>query len=164
MNRNTVLLILAILAITSCKTNEANYRAAYEMAVQKEKEGIDEDTYALMKKEEQPRQIALHGDTLNVITRQVTVAKNAGNDTATLKRYNVAVSEFRQIFNAKAMRKRIADKGYDAFVAQTAEPSYYVVAAACDTREEATEIVKRLSADGSIILRPPYPCILEPAR
>lgn len=163
MKKTFLLLTIAALSLTACKTTEANYRAAYEMALQKDKEGIDEETYALIKQEEAPQEIGSEGDKLRVITQSVVVTKNAGNDDASIRRYNVAIGSFRQVFNAKAMRGRIVDKGYDVFIVQTSEPTYYVIAA-CDTQEQAKEVIERLQADESIILRHPYPCILQPAR
>ena len=130
----------------------------------KDKECIDEDTYALIKQEEAPHEIDSDGDKLRMITQSVIVTKNAGNDDASIRRYNVAIGSFRQVFNAKAMRGRIIDKGYDVFIVETSEPTYYVIAAACDTIEQAKEVIARLQADESIILRHPYPCILQPSR
>ena len=164
MKKAFLLLAIATLSLTACKTTEANYRAAYEMALQKDKEGIDEETYALIKQEEAPQEIGSEGDKLRVITQSVVVTKNAGNDDASIRRYNVAIGSFRQVFNAKAMRGRIVDKGYDVFIVETSEPTYYVIAAACDTIEQAKEVIARLQADESIILRHPYPCILQPSR
>jgi cell division protein FtsN len=164
MKKTFLLLTIAALSLTACKTTEANYRAAYEMALQKDKEGIDEDTYALIKQEEAPHEIDSDGDKLRMITQSVIVTKNAGNDAATIRRFNVAIGSFRQVFNAKAMRGRIIDKGYDVFIVETSEPTYYVIAAACDTIEQAKEVIERLQADESIVLRHPYPCILQPSR
>ena len=104
MKKTFLLLAIATLSLTACKTTEANYRAAYEMALQKDKEGIDEETYALIKQEEAPQEIGSEGDKLRVITQSVVVTKNAGNDDASIRRYNVAIGSFRQVFNAKAMR------------------------------------------------------------
>lgn len=164
MKKTILLLAIIVLSLSACKTTEANYRAAYETAIQKEKEGIDDDTYALMQQEELPRQIMADGDTLRVITQSVTIAPNADNDNAVIKRHNVAVGDFRQMFNAKAMKGRISKKGYDTFIVKTAEPTYYVIVAACDTQDEAKAVIKRLQADKSIVLRLPYPCILEPTK
>lgn len=164
MKKVLFFIALAAIALTSCKTTEANYRAAYEMALQKDKEGIDDDTYTLIKQNEMPREFVFQGDTLRVITESVIITKNVGNDDAKLTRYNVAIGSFRQVFNAKAMKGRISDKGYNAFIVETAEPSYYVIASACDTQEQAKEVIACLQADKSIILRLPYPCILEPIK
>ena len=164
MKKVLFFIALAAIALTSCKTTEANYRAAYEMALQKDKEGIDDDTYTLIKQNEKPREFVFQGDTLRVITESVIITKNVGNDDAKLTRYKVAIGSFRQVFNAKAMKGRISDKGYNAFIVETAEPSYYVIASACDTQEQAKEVIACLQADKSIILRLPYPCILEPIK
>jgi cell division septation protein DedD len=92
----------------------------------------------------------------------VNLAKYEGNGSAMLKRYNVVVAQFKQIFNAKAMMGRLKNQGYDAIVLQNPDPLYYVVAGSVDSKNEAVELLKKLTNDKSIVLREPYPCILEP--
>lgn len=157
-----ILLILAVLMMPSCKTNETNYRAAYEVAKEKALGGIDEDTYSRMQAEAMPGKTVINGDTLHVITQFVKVTKNAGNDGALLHRYNIVVAQFRQVFNAKAMRDRLTGQGYDAYIIENSDPVYYVVAKGTDVQNEVAGIVKELASNESIVLRDPYPCVLEP--
>lgn len=157
-----ILSILAVMMMPSCKTNETNYRAAYEVAKEKAMDGVDEDTYNRMQAEAMPGKIVINGDTLRVITQFVRVAKNAGNDDAALHRYNIAVAQFRQVFNAKAMRDRLLGLGYDAYIVENSDPVYYVVAKGTDVQSEVAGIVKELASNESIVLRAPYPCVLEP--
>lgn len=153
---------IALVLFAACKTNEANYRAAYEIAKQKSMDGVDAETYEKMQRESMPTKEVAGGDTLCMMRASVNVAKYEGNDDVLLKRYNVVVAQFKQIFNAKAMMRRLKNQGYDAIVLQNPEPLYYVVAGSLDNKGEAVELIKKLTNDESIVLREPYPCILEP--
>lgn len=153
---------IALVLFAACKTNEANYRAAYEIAKQKSMDGVDAETYEKMQRESMPTKEVAGGDTLRMMRASVNVAKYEGNDDVLLKRYNVVVAQFKQIFNAKAMMGRLKNQGYDAIVLQNPELLYYVVAGSLDNKGEAVELIKKLTNDESIVLREPYPCILEP--
>ena len=81
-----------------------------------------------------------------------------------LKRYNVAVGQFKQKFNAREMRARLQANGYpDAFIIHTREPLYYVCTATCQTPQEAATALEKVKTDKSIVLRSPLPFILRPA-
>ncbi len=154
--------IAAMLLFAACKTNEMNYRAAYEVAKEKNMGGVDSTTYEKMRRDAMPAKTIVGGDTLRMMRASVRLSNADVNDAAVLKRYNVVVSQFRQIFNAKAMAMRLKNQGYAPMIIENAESVYYVVANSSDTREEAVDIVNRLKIDESIVLREPYPCILEP--
>lgn len=69
------------------------------------------------------------------------------------------------MFNAKSMRQRLCDKGYTgAFVVQTAEPYYYVVAQDYDDQSQAAAALKRMRANPPFRLRDPLPFLLRPVR
>lgn len=153
---------IALFLFAACKTNEVNYRAAYEIAKQKSMDGVDAETYEKMQRESMPTKVVADGDTLRMMRASVNVAKYEGNEGVALKRYNVVVAQFKQIFNAKAMMGRLNNQGYNAIVLQNPDPSYFVVAGSVDSKEEAVELMKVLTKDKSIVLRDPYPCILEP--
>lgn len=153
---------IALFLFAACKTNEANYRAAYEIAKQKSMDGVDEETYEKMQRESMPTKVVADGDTLRMMRASVNVAKYEGNEDVALKRYNVVVAQFKQIFNAKAMMGRLKNQGYNAIVLQNPDLLYYVVAGSLDNKGEAVELIKKLTNDESIVLREPYPCILEP--
>ena len=105
---------IALFMFAACKTNEANYRAAYEIAKQKSMDGVDAETYEKMQRESMPTKEVADGDTLRMMRTAVNLAKYEGNGSAMLKRYNVVVAQFKQIFNAKAMMGRLKNQGYDA--------------------------------------------------
>ncbi len=153
---------IVLLMLASCKTSEVNYRAAYDIAKQKSMDGVDADTYEKLQRESMPTKIVADGDTLRMMRASVNVAKYDGNDGVLLKRYNVVVAQFRQIFNAKAMMGRLKNQGYNAIVLQNPDPSYFVVAGSLDSKDEATKFIKKLNDNKSIVLKEPYPCVLEP--
>ena len=59
----TVSLLLLLIAASSCKTNEANYRAAYEVAKEKQLTG-EEDIDRQLLDQQRPRPTVFGTDTL----------------------------------------------------------------------------------------------------
>ena len=157
-----IALLMVVFLLASCKTNEVNYRAAYDIAKQKSMDGVDAETYEKMQRESMPSKIVADGDTLRMMRASVGVAKYEGNEGVVLNRYNVAIAQFRQIFNAKAMMGRLKNQGYDAMVLQNPDPMYIVVAGSVENKADAVALIKKLEKDKSIVLKDPYPCILEP--
>ncbi len=93
--------ILTALTFTACKTTEANYRAAYEIAKEKQLDGGDETVSEGLRNELQPKPQKIGNDTLPVRMFPVGYTKDGGLESnAGLKRYNVAVARFRQIGRA----------------------------------------------------------------
>lgn len=144
-----LLMAAMLLSLFGCKTTEANYRSAYELAVKNKapkdtvNDGIDSDAI--------PEQWAEY----------VAFTQDAGGDKSNMKTYCVVVAQFKQIFNAKAMRNRLESMGYSkAFIVQNAKPDYYVVAQSFETVSEAETALKAISKDKNLIIRTPYPRIL----
>lgn len=162
--RITVTAAIFMLMITACKTNENNYRTAYEAARQHQQGDIDATTYSLIKQEAMPTAMAIGQDTLRVKTETVALYTDNSTDSGQkLNPFNVVTGQFRQVFNAKAMRERLKNHGYDAYIIETGEPLYYVVAGGCATKEEVPAIVKRVENDKNIVVKLPFPWVLHPA-
>lgn len=151
---------LAVIA-TGCKTNEANYRAAYEVAKSKQTQG-EGDEATRLQQYSLPREQTIDGVTLPVRTETVGYPADGGATRQNVKTYSVVVGQFRQIFNARQMRQRLMDNGYpDAVIVSNREPVYYVIARSCDTPAQAAEALAQIKADTSITLRAPLPYILK---
>lgn len=169
MTRIIHLLLAAIVlttVMTGCKTTEANYRAAYEAAKEKKIEagGIDGTIYDRIRNEAIESRLIVNGDSIPLSTVNVKVAA-ATTTTDSVRQYSIVVNGFKQIFNAKSMMNRLKSQGYqNAFVLETAEPLYYVVAASYATPEEAAHAYRRLVADDKVVTKSPYPWLLKPAR
>lgn len=162
----TMTAVSVAVIFTGCKTNESNYRAAYEAARQKNEEtrGIEGTVYEQIRKEAIDSRLIVDGDSIPMSTVNVKIA--AGSTTPEqVKKYSVVINQFKQIFNARSQMERLRANGWpDAFILETAEPLYYVVAATDDDGEKAAELYARVLKDKSIVLKSPFPWLLQPAR
>lgn len=167
MKHSLLILAAAAALLAGCKTNEANYRAAYETAVN-QREARESDgsvASAQLQKYNAPRpQVTPEGDTILVRIERVRPTKiDAVATSGQLQQYNIVVGQFRQLFNARAMLERLVAGGYPgAFVVQTGEPVYYVVAMSLDNSAATTAALRKVQADESMKLREPLPFILSP--
>lgn len=161
-------IVLAVAAagtmMVSCKTSEANYRAAYEKAVagRDSLTALDQTIYGAHRRSMGSREMAVGTDTVEVKVQRVRVTEGGGGIREWLKPYSVVVGQFKQLFNAKSMRERLADSGYPrAFVVETGEPYYFVVLSSHPTAEEAVEALKAIPADFPVAMKAPLPFILK---
>ncbi|MCM1332228.1 MAG: SPOR domain-containing protein [Bacteroides sp.] len=152
-------------AATGCKTTEANYRAAYEVAKEKsaEKSPVDGTIYDQMRREAIDSRLIVDGDSIPMVTAQIATVPGYSTPQD-VKRYSVVINQFKQVFNAKSQVDRLRASGYSgALLVVTAEPLYYVVAAGADSAEEAAVLFKKVSDDKSIVKKSPFPWVLRPA-
>jgi len=165
MKKLVFVVMFAALLLGGCKTSESNYRAAYEVAKQKKNDSaVDSVTLAKIARTDLPQETTLEGVKLPMRTFPIGYAKDGGASREVVKHYNVVVGQFRQIFNAKAMRERLMAAGYGgAFVLNDRDQNYYVVAASCATPLEAAEALEKVRKDPTISLKEPLPWILRPA-
>lgn len=151
-------------AMSACRTSEANYRAAYEraMAGRDSAMALDSTIYGRYRRDFTTSQVRLaDGRTAEVTVQRVKLTEDIGVPPEYLKRYNVVVGRFKQIFNARSMRERLVDAGYPrAMVVETAEPYYYVVLNSFATPDEAFAAIDSIP-EGAIALRPPLPYVLD---
>lgn len=160
------LILLGALALGACKTTQENYQRAYETAVAKrgDSSGLDSTIYGRVRTQARMSKLAVGADTLDLRTEALGYTEGGGASRETLKRYNVVVGQFKQVFNARQMRERLIGAGYDgAIIVHTREPLYYVVAGSVETPAEAATLTDRVKADKSIVLRKPLPFLLRPA-
>lgn len=164
----TAAAVLLAAAFTGCKTTEANYRSAYEIARQKQEsaDAADPDMMPELNRYNRPQaEITASGDTLMTRTEPVRYEKADGASDSTVMRLNIVVGQFHQIFNARAMRKRLIEAGYPgACVVRTLGDVYYVIAGATDSESEAAALLRRVRADSSMRLREPLPFVLRARR
>lgn len=158
-----MLLVSAILpAAWSCKTSEANYRAAYELARSKNDIGVDSTVYTQIRREARPQTVVVGGDTIAMKSEYVRLTENEGGSRESFLTYNVVIAQFKQLFNARSVRSRAVEAGYkDAFIVQTREPLYYVVAVSCATPAEAKAALAGVESRKPVVMRDPCPFILR---
>lgn len=160
--------VCLLLLTASCKPTEQNYKQAYEKTVAgREESKRDSTIYGDMRRNMQHEigSVEAGEHRASVVSAFVKVTDGVGADRAVLRKYCVAAGQFKQVFNARSMCERLVANGYpDAFVMQTGEPYYYVVAASYDELQPATDMLQRLSRDESLKLKDPMPMLVQPAQ
>lgn len=170
MNRktNTALAAAAVVAVVagSCKTSEANYRAAYDRAVAgRDSTGGVESTVYGAQRTMSARMAIIGGDSVEIRYQRLAVTEGGGAIRETLKPYNVVVGQFKQLFNARSMRERLVDSGYpSAFVAETSEPYYFVILSSHADAASALKALRDIPAGFPVRMKAPLPYILQTGR
>ena len=136
----------AALTFNSCKTTEANYKAAYDITKNrvKAKDGIDSVTFSKIEAEKTEATAVVAGDSVRLITHHVNIVDDS---PSALKRYGVVVGEYKQVFNARSFRNRLKSEKEPAYVVMDAARKYYVIAHGFDTSIEASDYLKRLDKE-----------------
>ena len=80
------LALMALMMFTSCHTTEENYRASYELAANKTKEGVGADTYAKIVAEQRRNTDVVNGDSVRIVAHFVGLIDV---EKAQTKRYQV---------------------------------------------------------------------------
>ena len=154
--------VVAAVALSGCGTNEKNYKTAYDKAKEKDGDGLESTIYNRIREQRREEIMMVGGDSVAVATEYVTAAKDAGFDAGQLKRYNVVAGQFKQLFHAKSLRKRMADGGYgDAIIVETGEPLYYVVVKSTGSLAEAKAVADSVAVASPVKLREGFPFILR---
>lgn len=158
--------VLAVALLWSCKPSEKNYKEAYDrtMARDSVRTEFNETIYGRFRRDVKEYQAVSDNDTVNVRTTRVWVVADEGVSGQQMKKYCVVVGEFKQLLNARSMRDRFNAGGYpNAFIVQTPEPYYYVIAASDTQLPIAMSFTERLKKESPIPLKLPCPYILVPA-
>lgn len=166
MNMKTTRILLPALATllltaAGCKTTEANYRAAYEKAAAKQREGLTEEELQGFEREKAVRKSLWRGDSIPLRAAYANTLAETKETTAAL-RYNIVIAEFTQRFNAVNAADRARAAGYTgARVLIDNTKRYYVSAVSTATLDSAVVLLRRTEADPPMPMRTPCPYILE---
>jgi hypothetical protein len=166
------LFFLALLAMlflaTGCKTTEQDYKRAYDRTMaanDSTRTEFSETIYGRYRRAVRDEQIKVGNDTIDTRIIDVAVTKDTGATNSNLQRYCVVAAEFKQVFNAKSMQNRLIEQGNtDAFIVETAEPFYYVIAGSYDNLDAALQLIKKLRSQEIIKFKEPAPYVMQPAR
>lgn len=164
MKKILVLLALGALA-AGCKTSEANYRAAYDKAMEGRagRDSIENTIYGAARHGMDMRLARYGADSAEIKTQRVRVTEGGGGLREWLRPYSVVAGQMKQFFNAQSLRERLADNGFPrAFVVETSEPYYYIVTGSCATEEEAVReaAALRRRTDFPARMKSPLPFVL----
>ena len=152
-----------LLMAASCKTTEQNYRNAYELA---KGTGTIQDTLIanLIAEDQAPVEVEVAGRIMKMRKEYVSIVTDKDVTKDMLKRFNVVVGRFKQLFNARSMATRMSSLGYCSFVVVDRTSSYFVVAAATDMPEEALSMYEKVLSDNRVVYKTPFPWVLESAQ
>ncbi len=152
--------------IVSCKPSEKNYRQAYDRTVEGRQEGeyLDSTIYNKFRIQGRPAYAVVGSDTLHYRIERIGYTKGEGATPSSASRFQIVVGQFKQIFNAREMRRRMMEGGYaGAFIVQTGEPLYYVVALSQPDAAAAMVSLDSLRGRVDLGVRPPFPWVMMPS-
>lgn len=138
-----ILLAALTLGAAGCRTTEANYRAAYDVAKAKASNPDNEQDPEVKARLEQQRK---RRTTVYIVGRDTIDAEamflSRVDTVGRVPRFSVAVHGFEQQFNALAMMKRLKANGFpEAYVCKTAAPVFYVMTAGSDSINDIPAMV-----------------------
>lgn len=139
----SIAIISIVAALSSCHSNENNYKQAYQIARQSDMQGVDSVVYNKIREEAKPAMTIVGGDSIRTRTEILSVVGENGISVRPIHEFNVVVGQYKMAFNAKSHCNRLIERGYDAFLLQTVESVYYVAIGATDTLEDAAVLVNR---------------------
>lgn len=156
---------ILIVSLASCKTSEANYRAAYEKTIAMRDAADENETiYGGSSRELRQSFMKNGNDTVPISLKMVSPVDN-GDNSAVKGRFLLVVGQFKQKFNAQSLCERVVAAGYpDAFLVQTSEPYYYVVAKSFDNISQAADALEAIKKKAPVVMKDPVPFILKDPR
>ncbi len=156
-----IAMLMAVVMLTGCHSNEKNYREAYEKAIERRKTGIGAEEYAKIEAERQRYTHVINGDSVRMVYMNVDVAVDS---TDTAHDYNVIVASFTQRINAKSYRDRLREEcGLTGSYVLFGGPDrqYFVVAQGFDNSTEAAAMLHDLDKKVCLKILEPLPWILK---
>lgn len=149
-----------VMALASCHSNEANYKAAYDKAMEKRRDGVGAEEMQRIMAEKMRPTMVVNGDSVRVVTMATNVT---GDSVSVARRYGVVVAQFKQQFNAITMRDRLRkEEGFPSYVLFGGEDSkYYVIVKAFDELDVAVAFLKNIDHSMKMKVLEPKAWIME---
>ena len=155
-------LMLAAVMMTSCHSNEKNYREAYEKAMERRNTGIGAETYARIEAERQRYTHVINGDSVRMIYINANVAIDT---TAVAHPFNIVVASFTQRINAKSYCERLREEcgleGSYVMYENGSDKLFYVIAQGFDNQEDAAAFLSVIDKKVCLKILEPLPWILR---
>jgi len=161
---NKLLLLLPLLVTTlllaSCHSNERNYKAAYDKAIERRQTGIEAETYAKIATERERNNYIINGDSVRLMRFHTLVVDDSASVS---KPYGVVVASFKQRINAISYRDRLRkEEHFASYVLRGGEQGvHYVVVQGFDTATQAAEFLQNIDQLVKIKILEPKPWIYE---
>ncbi|MDO5016896.1 MAG: SPOR domain-containing protein [Porphyromonas sp.] len=133
--------LIAAGSLTSCKPKQSAYKAVMERAQERE---------IAKQAEETPKDeiIPVVIDDSDIRPEKVTPAQ--GENANGLLRYSVVIGSFQNPTNARSLKSRMVDQGYNAILAQNEQGMYRVIVTSFDNKMDAVrsrDSIKSMYAD-----------------
>lgn len=145
----------AVLILSACKTTEQNYRNAYQVAKENTRNKVDPETDARLNSERNGRTIDFNGKKISVTTGYFDFVDDSDTNVPT-GQFAVVVGKFKQIFNARMFKTRLADKKYPAYILFNADKEYFVIVRDFASQNEAAQYITDIKS------HIPFPIPIEP--
>ena len=127
--------LIAAVSLSSCGSKKKSaYRKAYEQA--KQREIATQDSKSTVQYEA-PATTAPERPAVPVTVRKERVTTYTGEDANHLKRFSVVIGSFQNPTNARNLKDRMVQEGYNAVLATNEAGMLRVIVASFDAREEA---------------------------
>lgn len=156
MKISSLILLAALGVLSSCKTTEANYKAAYEAAAEHRASKSDAEDDFLNRPDQSV-----------IITEFLSPVKTSDKDSVIpdeTPKYAVAVNKFKQVFNAKALCERLRNEGFNgAYVARNPSDEYYVMAKGFGDETQAKAFMEEIKTDRRVPFGRGYPAAIRTA-
>ncbi len=162
------IVLIMICGLVGCKPSEKNFQAAYDIAIQRQKEGLSDEIFAMMQKESLPPLYYAGGDSVRMIG--VSTVYQYSPDTLLRMRvpapYSVAVGKYKMIANARGHADRLVASGLfpAAHVLRSGVPEYYVVLAPSDSLADAARLARQYLESGMKAIGLPEPFVINRLR
>ena len=149
-----------VAVLTSCHSTEANYKAAYDKAMEKHQDGVGKEAFDRIQAEARKYTTVINGDSVRLLHMQVNVTLDSAS---VARRYNVVVASFKQQFNAQTMRDRLRkEEGFPSYLLFGGpDRKYFVVVKGFDEVDVAAAFLKSLPTHMKMQVLEPIPWILE---
>ncbi len=151
---------VAALSLAGCHTNEANYKAAYDKAVEKTRENMGEENYEHLQASRMAYTQVVNGDSVRLLRSYCNIIDGKPTD---VKKYSVVVAMFDQVINARSYRDRLhSQEGFDSYVVYTnKDKKYCVVVQGFDNKGQAAAFVTHIKQYMKMKVLVPRAWILE---
>ena len=139
---------ILVVAATSCKPTENNYKQAYDAAQNKRQAAAAADAElgipgGKLQNIDGPQVKVVNGDTIAWMKSHVKFTGGMENE---LRKWSVAVAAYKMPTNCAAQVSRLFTDGYKAFSVETPQGLFYVVAGSFDNLDEAAVFAKEYAA------------------
>lgn len=155
-----ILLVALVAVLTGCHSTEANYKAAYDKAMEKHQEGVGKEAFDKIQAESRKYTTVINGDSVRLLRMYANVTLDSAS---VAKRYNVIVASFKQQYNAMTMRDRLRkEEGFPSYLLFGGpDRKYFVVVKGFDEADVAAAFLKTLDTHMKMQVLEPIPWILE---